>query len=324
MNKPLNKIIDETFDAARETVSASLNNATFTASIEQAAGLMFKTSNRIIVTGMGKSGLIGRKVAATLTSTGTPAVYLHPADALHGDMGNVGNGEVVLAFSNSGETRELIELLPHLKLLNANLVAVTGRKDSTLAKESDCSIIYTMPREGCPLELAPMASTTISLIIGDALAAALIHLKDFKAADFSRFHPSGSLGKRLLTRVQDVMHTAKDATVIESMPFKQLLSVMVSSNLGAILVTSNEELTGIITDGDIKRYLDKLEQSPGHIYQKQASEIMTKNPVATTPETLVQDALKMMYSKKTYTLPVVDPGGAPAGLVRMHDLIEYT
>lgn len=325
MSADLLKVIRETLEAAKDSVTLNLENETFIQQLKEAALLLKESPNRIITTGMGKSGLIARKTAATLTSTGSPAVFLHPADALHGDMGNIQNKEVVLAFSNSGETREILELLPHIKLLGAKIIAVTGKKESTLVKEADCSITYIVEKEGCPLQLAPMASTTISLITGDALAAALIRLKGFEPKDFGKFHPSGSLGKKFFTRVSDVMFDDTAGFCIgKDQSFKNVISTLVSSNLGAIiLVGSKGHLRGIITDGDLKRLFDTYENTIPELFKKTAKEIMTVDPVFTHPENMVEEAIALMHEKGTYILPVVDNNKKPVGLIRMHDAIGY-
>jgi arabinose-5-phosphate isomerase len=321
----IHNAVRETLEAAGSAILDNLKKASFIENCTLAARLLKGTSNRIIATGMGKSGLIARKVAATLTSTGSPSVYLHPADALHGDMGNIQNKEVVLAFSNSGETREIIELLPHIRYLGAKIVAVTQKRESTLAKEADVCIAFDITKEGCPLQLAPMASTTVSLVIGDAIAAALIQLKGFKPVDFGKFHPSGSLGKKLLTRVSDIMYDDTAAyTKTRTSIFKEVLSCMVSSNLGAVLIEGSKgHLRGIITDGDIKRLFESYEKDIHALFEKTAEEIMHRDPVYIHPENLVEEAIALMHEKGTYILPVVDKNKKPVGIVRMHDAIGY-
>ncbi|MDH4262669.1 MAG: KpsF/GutQ family sugar-phosphate isomerase [Spirochaetia bacterium] len=321
----IQKAIHETLEAAANSIQINLNNDFFIEQCTVAARILKDTSNRIITTGMGKSGLIARKVAATLTSTGSPSVYLHPADALHGDMGNIQKKEVVLAFSNSGETREIIELLPHIRYLGAKIIAVTQKTNSTLSREADECIIFDITKEGCPLQLAPMASTTVSLVIGDAVAAALIQLKQFKPVDFGKFHPSGSLGKKLLTRVSDIMFdNVKSFTMSKKSIFKEVLSCMVSSNLGAVLIEGSKgHLRGIITDGDIKRLFDSYEKDIPSLFDKTAEEIMHSDPVFIYPENLVEEAIAIMHEKSTYILPVVDKNKMPVGIVRMHDAIGY-
>ena len=325
MSALITNAIRETLEAANLSILKNLQNEHFIENCTRAAKILKESSNRIITTGMGKSGFIARKVAATMTSTGSPAVFLHPADALHGDMGNIQNKEVVLAFSNSGETREIIELLPHIRYLGAKIIAITQKPESTLAKEADVFIAFDITKEGCPLQLAPMASTTVSLVIGDAIAAALIQLKEFKPRDFGRFHPSGSLGKKLLTRVSDIMFDQTSSfTMIKTSIFKDVLSCMVSSNLGAVLITGSKgHLRGIITDGDIKRLFENYEKDIPVLFQKTAEEIMHAEPVSIYPENLVEEAISLMHDKGTYVLPVIDKNKKPVGLVRMHDAIGY-
>ena len=321
----IENVIRETLQAASQSIQENITNEEFINSIQIAAVLLKGSSNRIITTGMGKSGLIARKVAATFTSTGSPAVFLHPADALHGDMGNIQNKEVVLAFSNSGETREIIELLPHIRFLGAKIIALTQAAKSTLATEADLCISFDIAREGCPLQLAPMASTTVSLVTGDALAAALIQLKEFKTRDFGKFHPSGSLGRKLFTRTSDIMHDeVADFSMPKTATFKEVLSCMVSSNLGAVLILGSKgHLRGIITDGDIKRLFDSYEKDIPALFSRTAEELMHANPVFIYPENMVEEAIALMYEKGTYILPVVDHNKKPIGMVRMHDAIGY-
>lgn len=312
----------DTIAASAESLLLNQNDATVTASIVNAAKLIVASAGgRLITTGMGKSGLIARKVAATLTSTGTPSMFLHPADALHGDMGNIQKEEIVLAFSNSGETRELLELLPHIKILSGKLIAVCQKADSSLATNADASIIYKVSREGCPLNLAPMASTTSALAVADALAAVLIKLKGFATTDFGRFHPSGSLGKKLFNRVKDVMQDCRDSLIRQEQTVKQLIQVMVGSNLGAVLVTDEDKkLTGLVSDGDIKRLLDKYE--PSVLWQMDVQSIMTKDPLTIQSQSMIEEALALMNQKKIYVLPVVDENKMPIGILRMHELVE--
>ncbi len=321
----IHTIIKETIAAPADSIALNLQNPSFIQTLKEAAELLKDSPDRIITTGMGKSGLIARKVAATLTSTGSPAVFLHPADALHGDMGNIRRNEVILAFSNSGETREIVELLPHIRFLGNKLIAVTQNESSTLATRADVAVIFAITKEGCPLNLAPMASTSVSLTIGDALAAALIHLKKFRKTDFGKFHPSGSLGKKLLTVADDVMEKdVKSFTVTRETGFKEVLAAMVSSNMGAVIVIGSKgHLRGIITDGDLKRMLDQFEKRENSLFHLTAEEMMTKDPLWIEPETMVARAMEIMQGQKIYTLPVLDGKKKPVGLVRMHDIVAY-
>ncbi len=309
-----------TFEAASASIAATISQEHFFENIYNAARALASTHDRVITTGMGKSGIIAQKISATLTSTGTPSVFLHPADALHGDMGNIQKKETVLAFSNSGETREIIELLPHIRLLGARLVGVTGKADSTLHKESDIAIIYKIEKEGCPLDLAPMASTTLSLMIGDGIASALMVIKNFKREDFGRFHPSGALGKKLLTKVSDRYKHDPRAVIEKKTKLKDIINAMVTSNLGAVVIRGSKgHLRGIITDGDIKRLLDGNDLTS--VFERTAEEIMTPDPLFTRMDAMVEEALSIMHEKKTYVLPVVDQNKKICGLVRMHDII---
>lgn len=322
MKESLRNAIVDTLRAAELSIAANLAEDEFIRQITSAAHLLAESKNRILTCGMGKSGLIARKVAATLTSTGSPAVFLHPADALHGDIGNVQSREVVLAFSNSGETRELVELLPHIRRLQGKLVAVTQKKESTLAQDADSAIIYSITREGCPLELAPMASTTVSLAIGDAISSALIHIKKFKREDFGKYHPSGTLGRKLLTRVKDVMQPADDILLGRDTTFQAVLPIMIRANVGCVLVVGSKgHLRGILTDGDIKRLLDNFITKPAELFRATAAQMMTEDPASVSANSLVDAAFALMQEKKTYILPVVNERKKPVGVVRMHDLM---
>jgi len=322
LKNDLKAAIEETFRAAETSLAANLADTGFIAQVAAAAAVLSESKNRILTCGMGKSGLIARKVAATLTSTGSPAVFLHPADALHGDIGNLQAKEVVLAFSNSGETREIVELLPHIKRLQGKLIAVTQKADSTLARDADAAISYSITREGCPLELAPMASTTMSLVIGDAIATALIKLRKFKREDFGKYHPSGTLGKKLLTRVKDVMQPITGVTITRTSPFKTFLPKMITANLGCMVITGSKgHLRGILTDGDIKRLLEFYTASPTKLFSATAGDIMTEDPIFVRDAALVDEAFALMQEKKTYILPVVNAQKKPVGVVRMHDLM---
>ena len=324
----VSKIIIETLEVEASVIKNNLQRIEFIEEIRDVAKKL-ATAEHITVTGMGKSGLIAKKVTSTLTSTGTPSTFLHPADALHGDIGHLSKNEIVLAYSNSGETKEIIALLPHIKSLGGQLIAISGSAGSTLVKESDNSIVYQIEKEGCPLDLAPMASTTISLAIGDSIAAALIELKGFKTTDFGRFHPSGSLGKKLLTKVEDVLLPIKNICISKADSFHSIITKMVTTNLGAVLVLGSKgHLRGIITDGDIKRHLDmsyqdQKNQSFEKLWNKKAEDIMVKNPHCTQEGVLVEEALAIMHAKKTYILPILNKQKKPLGIIRMHDLIDF-
>ncbi|HXY62205.1 MAG TPA: KpsF/GutQ family sugar-phosphate isomerase, partial [Nitrospirota bacterium] len=226
-------------------------------SFDKAVQMILNCEGRVVVTGMGKSGLIGKKIAATLASTGTPALFLHPAEGIHGDLGMVTRGDTVIALSNSGETDELSRMLPSLKRLGIGIIALTGNVDSTLAKNSDVVINVGVKEEACPLGLAPTASTTAALAMGDALAVALLDKRGFKEEDFACFHPGGALGKKLLLRVQDLMHTGDDVPVVtETTLIKDAIFVISSKKMGVTaVVNTSGKLVGVISDGDLRRWM---------------------------------------------------------------------
>src|SRR5512135_2366136 len=244
----------------------------------RAVNLILKCRGRVVVTGMGKSGLIGKKIAATLASTGTPALFLHPAEGIHGDLGMVMRGDTVIALSNSGETEEIARMLPSLKRLSIQIIALTGNPESTLAKNSDVVIDVGVKEEACPLGLAPTASTTASLAMGDALAVALLNRRGFKEEDFACFHPGGALGKKLLLRVRDLMHTEADVPVVsEGTLIKDAIYEISSKKMGVTaVVNAAGKLVGVISDGDLRRWMEKTEKSGENLLTKKAEDIMTK------------------------------------------------
>ncbi len=286
----------------------------------RACGYLLHCQGRIVVIGMGKSGHIGNKIAATLASTGSPAFFVHPGEASHGDLGMITPQDVVLALSNSGETGELLVILPLLKRLGAPLIAMTGNPGSTLARESEVHIDVSVEKEACPLGLAPTSSTTAALVMGDAMAVALLQARGFTAEDFALSHPGGTLGRRLLLRVSDIMHVdaalprvGLDATLHEA------LEVMSAKGLGMTAVVDRDgKVAGIYTDGDLRRTLNK----PIDIHQVKASEVMTKSCLTVPPETLAAEALQMMDEKKINGLLVVDGKGQLIGAFNMHDLLR--
>ncbi len=275
---------------------------------------------RIVVTGMGKSGHVGNKIAATLASTGSPAFFVHPGEASHGDLGMITSGDVVLALSNSGETVELITILPLIKRLGVPLVAMTGNPASTLAKEADVNLDVSVAKEACPLGLAPTASTTATLAMGDALAVALLEARGFTEQDFARSHPGGSLGRRLLLHVRDIMHTGDEIPAVNRhATLDRALVEMTAKGLGMTAVVDEERrVLGIFTDGDLRRTLDRgvdLHRTP-------VTEVMTEGGVTTVPEKLAAEALKLMEEKKINALLVVDEERRLTGALNMHDLLR--
>ena len=282
--------------------------------------LLAKSEGRVIVTGMGKPGFIAQKVSATMSSTGTPSLYLHPAEALHGDLGRVTRDDVIVAFSNSGETEEIIKLLPIIKKIGSKLVAVTGNKKSTLAANSDFVINSGVDGEACPMGLAPTTSTTAMLALGDALAIALLEKKDFQPKDFAFYHPGGALGKRLLLKVGDIMRPkSKTAVVTKNMKIKDVLLKVTKMRAGsASIVDGKGKLIGIFTDGDLRRHFEE----GGDIFTRKVSEVMTKSPVTITPDRLAAEAFEILRDKKIDEIPVVDDKGKVAGILDVQDILK--
>ncbi len=286
----------------------------------QAVDLMHACRGRVIVTGMGKTGLIGRKIAATLSSTGTPSLFLHSAEAVHGDLGQVRAEDVVLVISNSGETEETIRLLPLLKKLGTPTIALTGNPGSTLARYSDVVLDIGVRREGCPLGLAPMASTTVTLVTGDALAACLILRRGFRREDFARVHPGGTLGRRLLLRVEDVMRKeGAYPRVRGTKPVQEVLLEITRARCGsACVVDDRDRLTGIFTDGDLRRHLE----GDGELLRRAVGEVMTPRPTVIRKDKLAVEAFRLLQEKKIDELPVVDEDGKACGLLDIQDLLK--
>ena len=269
----------------------------FDALIEEILNL----KGRLVITGMGKSGHIGAKIAATLASTGTPSFFMHPGEALHGDLGMLTQEDMLLAISNSGESEEVLRLIPSIKRRGIKLISMSGKKDSHLAKEGDYFLNIFVKKEACPLQLAPTSSTTASLVMGDAIAVALMEARGFKAKDFALFHPGGSLGKKLLTRVKDIMIKKNLPIVSLNTDFKTLITEMTSKRLGMCLVVENGSCAGIITDGDLRRALLKDEKSR---FEFSAQEIMTKNPQFIDENAMASEAESLMFSKNIKELVV--------------------
>jgi arabinose-5-phosphate isomerase len=287
---------------------------------ELACQLMFQCQGRVIVVGMGKSGHIGGKIAATLASTGTPSFFVHPSEASHGDLGMITANDVVLTISNSGETAEVLAIIPVLKRIGAKLIAMTGHANSTLAKLADTHVCIKVSQEACPLGLAPTSSTTATLVMGDALAVALLNAKDFTADDFALSHPGGSLGKRLLLRLSDIMHTEeKLPLVLNTAKIKDALVEMSLKGLGMTSVVNKEgQLVGVFTDGDLRRILDQRVD----IHQDNIDSVMSSQPLTAKPNLLAAQALKIMEDKKINGLIIIDKNNCPVGAMNMHDLLK--
>lgn len=287
----------------------------------RAIGILVGAAGKVIVTGMGKSGLIGRKIAATLASTGTPAFFLHPADGIHGDIGMIGGGDVVVALSNSGETPEVVRLLPVFKRMGLSLIALTGHPDSTLARHADVTLDVGVREEACPLGLAPTASTTAALAMGDALAVVLFEEKGLSADDFAMFHPGGALGRRLQT-VAELMHTGDEIPLVSrDTPLKDALFTISAKRLGVTgVVSGSGALVGVITDGDVRRAVGRGID----FFRAMAGEVMTADPKRILSSDLAASALRRMEQHTITSLFVFDPGERekPVGIVHVHDLLK--
>jgi arabinose-5-phosphate isomerase len=285
----------------------------------RAVELIYKTKGRVIVTGIGKSGIVGRKISATLSSTGTAALFLHPVEAMHGDLGMVGKHDIVIAISNSGETKELTALIPQIKRLGARIVALTGNLKSTLAAQSDVAIDVGVEREACPLGLTPTASTTAVLAMGDALAVTLLHKRNFNERDFYRYHPSGSLGDRLKVLVGEVMLKGKEIPVVPiGAHLSEAIKELNKKNIGAVLITrEKQKLAGIITDGDLRRAILQYDR----LDSMKVEEIMTAGPKAISADMLAADALSIMQRHEITVLPIVDTRKNIKGILHLHDLL---
>jgi arabinose-5-phosphate isomerase len=287
---------------------------------ERAVELILNCEGKVVVTGIGKSGIIGKKIAATLASTGTPAFFLHPAEALHGDLGMVSKGDIVIAISNSGQSAEVLNMLPYFKRLGVPVIAITNNPDSELAKHSDVVLNLCVEKEACPLKLAPTSSTTNTLVLGDALAVAVMKLRGFTKEDFALRHPAGSLGRKLKL-VKDLAHfdPREVPIVYENTPMREVVLEISSKGFGATAVVNNEgKLVGIITDGDLRRFV----QRGGDFNRDLAKDVMTKNPKTAKPQELAMEALKRMEDNKITVLIVVDEENRPVGILHIHDIMR--
>lgn len=286
----------------------------------RACQLILQCPGRVVVVGMGKSGHIARKIAATLASTGTPAFFVHPAEASHGDMGMITASDVVLALSNSGSTNEIVTLVPLIKRLDIPLISLTGNPQSILAQAATVNLDASVEKEACPLNLAPTSSTTVSLVLGDALALALLEARGFTPEDFAFSHPGGALGRRLLLKVEHVMHSGNELPAVNrGVPLREALLEMTRKSLGMTLILdSDNTLAGIFTDGDLRRALDRGLDTRNAIID----EVMTVGGKAARPEMLAAEALKIMQDFKINSLPVVDEQQQAIGALNMHDLLR--
>ncbi len=289
--------------------------------VKQTIEILEKCKGKVIVTGVGKSGVIAQKIAQTLTSTGTIAIFVHPSDALHGSLGMITKGDVVIALSNSGETDEILLLLSAIKARKICLISIVGEVNSTLARQSDVVLDASVDEEACPLNLAPTTSTTVALALGDAIAMTLMQAKGKTAEDFAANHPAGRLGKRLTLKVKNLMHESPN--IAPDVSWLEVVKAISKHSLGAVNVTGKDEsLLGIITDGDLRRTIEKTEAK--NLENLQAEQMMTKNPITAAPEMLAYDALRLMEDRpmQISVLPVIDKNGACLGLIRLHDIVR--
>jgi len=286
----------------------------------RAIEILEECQGRVVLTGMGKSGFIAKKIAATLASTGTPALYLHPAEGVHGDLGMIVRGDVVIAVSNSGVTPELIEILPALKRLDVKVIALVGSLDSIVAKQSDVALDVSVEEEACPLDLTPTASTTAALAMGDALAVALFEKRGFRAEDFAVLHPGGRLGRRLLLRVRDLMHMGDEMPIVsEETLMRDAVLEISSKRLGmTAVIDGGGRVAGIITDGDLRRGLEKYRD----VLDRPAKACMTRYPKIIDREELAARAVQVMEQHKITSLLIVDGAGRPDGVVHLHDILR--
>jgi arabinose-5-phosphate isomerase len=302
-----------------EAVSALIEK--LNSNFEHAVNLIYESKGRVVVTGMGKSGLVGKKIAATLASTGTPAFFLHPAEASHGDLGMVTERDIIISISNSGETTELVGLIPFLKRYRVKLISMTGNPSSTLAKASDVALDISVKEEACPMGVVPTASTTATMAMGDAIAVALLVKRGLNENDFAFFHPGGTIGKKLFTTVKDLMHTGEHLPVVSlDTPMSKAVIEMSAKRLGhAIVIDKNGRISGILSDGDVRR---GLERWAGKLFELTAGEIMTKNPRTIPSEELAAKALSILEKHSITALVVPDEKGRPVGIIHLHDILR--
>ncbi len=303
--------------AAIERAAGRLSNA----SIEAAFELIANCNGKVIVTGVGKSGVIAQKIAQTMASTGTMAVFLHPTDALHGGLGVIAGDDVVIALSNSGETDEILTILPSFRQNQVPVIAIVGNTDSTLGRQADVVLDASVDKEACPLNLAPTASTTVALAIGDALAMAVMESKGLTDEEFAVNHPAGQLGKRLTLRVSDLMHASPN--ISPSASWIEVVKSISNHALGAVnVVGENSMLLGIVTDGDLRRTIERIQ--PDSLASISARDMMTPAPITASPDMLAYDALRLMEDRPSQisVLPVTDDSGICVGILRLHDVVR--
>lgn len=311
----INNIAKEVFEIESKEI-ANLSNL-LTEDFSNAIEAVINTKGKFIVSGMGKSGIIGKKIAATLASTGTPSFFLHPGEAYHGDLGMIENDDIVLLISNSGETDEVLKLIPFLKSQGNTIIAMSGKPTSTLAKNSNFHLNVSVVNEACPLQLAPMSSTTATLVMGDAIAAALMKLRDFKDENFALFHPGGSLGRRLLTKIKDVMKKENLPTCNKETKVKEIIHTITDGKCGLVVVVNENQIEGIITDGDIRRVMESQEEN---FFKLDANAIMTTSAKLIHEDSRLIEASDIMSENKINSLVVINKKSELSGIVQMYDL----
>lgn len=314
----MNKLASEVFDIEAKAILKLKDSLGI--EFDKAIDILYNTKGKVIITGMGKSGLIGKKIAATLTSTGTPSYFLHPAESTHGDSGIITRDDVVIAISNSGETQELLNLLPLIKRFGVQIISMTGNMESTLAKAGNVVLNIAVEKEACPLGKAPTASTTATLAMGDALAVCLLKKRGFTEEDFLIYHPGGALGKGIKFHVEDLMLKENLPIADENMLFTDLIKLISEHKLGMAIITNDAgRLSGILTDGDIRRVVVKYSSDITHL---KAKEVMTINPKTVAQQDFAASALHLMEKYSITALAVVDDDNKPIGVVHIHDLLK--
>jgi len=311
----INAIAKEVFEIESKEIAklSTLLTDDFTKAIDA----IINTNGKFIISGMGKSGIIGKKIAATLASTGTPSFFLHPGEAYHGDLGMIEKDDIILLISNSGETDEVLKLIPFLKSQENIVIAMSGKPISTLAQNSDYHLNIAIDKEACPLQLAPMSSTTATLVMGDAIAVALMKVRDFKDENFAKFHPGGSLGRRLLTKIKDVMKKDNLPICKQNISVKEIIHTITDGKCGLVVVIEENKIKGIITDGDIRRVMESQEEN---FFKLCAKDIMTRSAKLIQEESKLIEASDIMSENKINSLVVVNKNNELAGIVQMYDL----
>ncbi|MDB4256352.1 KpsF/GutQ family sugar-phosphate isomerase [Flavobacteriaceae bacterium] len=311
----IKKLAQEVFEIESKEI-ANLSKR-LTDDFEKAINAILQSSGKLIVSGMGKSGIIGKKIAATLASTGTPSFFLHPGEAYHGDLGMIEENDIVLLISNSGETDEVLKLIPFLKHQKNCTISMSGNDDSTLAKNTNYHLDIAVDKEACPLFLAPTSSTTATLVMGDALAVTLMKLRDFKEENFAKFHPGGSLGRRLLTTVGDVMKKKNLPIISSQATIKEVIQRISEGKLGLVVIIDNNKITGIITDGDIRRTMESREKD---FFNLKAEDLMSNHPKLIYESDKLISASNIMSQHKINSLLVVNESNDLVGVVQVYDL----